>query len=326
MAVFLPALARPKKFKPLASLYVIIVPLIYIIGVFLLRDFNRSNDFQNYLYIYSVVVTSDDLFSRNGEFLFNIFLIIGNALGVSYEFVYSALMLVSTIVMFFSLYLSKIEFDEKLIFLLFIFSSSGTYFLLANAFRQGLALNLLVAVVVASSHRGRLIAAGLAPLFHFSSLLPILSITAKKLFSSKFAMLFLVVGLFALVPLFQILVFYRLEKYTEEYDYESSFQILRLGIDLFALLFLIVNKNKFTNLAAPIVFFAIKILAYNFSPLIYSRVSYYDVVMYFFVYLNCQIRERWWVRLLVILMAIIYANLIFSIESLNSNFEFLGGI
>lgn len=320
---FMPALVNPRRFRSLEPFYIIVIPVAYISCVFLFRDFNNSNDFQNYLYIYSEVVSFDDVFSRNGEFVFNIFLIIGNAMGVSYEAVYSILLLASAIGLSFSLYYSKIKFHEKLVVILFVVSCSGTYFLLANAFRQGLALNLMIAALVLGSARARFFALSLAPLLHFSSLLPILSIAMRKFFSHKYAVLFLIAGALLIVPIIQVLVFYRFDKYTAEYEYESSFQFFRIIIDFFVLFVLVVNRNKFTHVLPSILFFVLKILSYDLSPLIYSRISYYDVVIYCFIYLNCCIKNERWVKILIILLSIAYANLIFSVESLNSNFSFI---
>lgn len=316
----MPALTSPEKFKPLEFFYIIILPILYVVAVFLLRDFNNSNDFQNYLYIYSEVISLDDLFSRNGEFLFNIFLILGNTVGASYVTVYAVLLLISISALNLILYYSRLKFDEKLMVLLFMFSCSGTYFLLANAFRQGLALNLMIAALVASRAKWRLIAMGLAPLFHFSSLFPIVSIMLKKLLSNRFALVVFIIGVLALMPLMQILIFYRFDKYTEEYDYESSFQILRLIIDVSVLILIVINKAKFVNVFAPIAFFSIKIISYNLSPLIYSRISYYDVLICCFLYLNFLNKDNSWNKIILISFSIIYANIIFSIESLNSNF------
>ncbi len=315
--------ANPKRFKSLEIIYVVVLPVSYLAGVFVFRDYNNSNDFQNYLYIYSEVVSFDDVFSRNGEIVFNIFLILGNALRVSYEAVYSTLILVSIIGLCVTLYLSKIRFNDKLVLILLVVSSSGVYFLLANAFRQGLALTLLIAALVAANSRMRLIALCVAPLLHFSSLFPIFSIMIKRILSYKYSLLFLGMGVLLIIPIIQSLVIYRLDKYIEYYEYESSFQYLRIVIDIIVLIILLISRKKFTNILSPIIFFATKILVYELSPLIYSRVSYYDVVIYCYLYLNCRVKDDKWIQILIVLGAILYANLIFSVESLYSNFSLI---
>lgn len=326
IAVILPALAFPKKFKSFKLVYIVIVPIAYTVVVFLFRDFNKSNDYQNYLYIYSEVNSFSEVFSRNGELLFNLFLIAGNILGASYGVVYSLLLLTSLLSLSVALYFSNLKLDEKLILIIMFFSCSGTYFLLANAFRQGLALNLMMIAIIASSNRMRMIAIGFAPIFHFSSLLPIMSITIKRFLKSKFALILSIIAVIAFLPLMQMLLIYRFEKYTDEYDYESSFQVIRLFIDIAALLFIIIYKNKFSDITTPMSFFIFKIISYNFSPLIYSRISYYDIVVYCFMYLNCQVRNKSRVKILIVVLSLLYANIIFSIESLSSNFLYINEI
>lgn len=322
LALMLP-FANANKFKSLEILYVLILPVSYLSAVLVFRDYNNSNDFQNYLYIYSEVVSFDDVFSRNGEFVFNIFLILGNAMGVSYEVVYTTLILISILALCVILYFSKIKFNDKLVLILLVVSSSGTYFLLANAFRQGLALTLLLAALVAANSRLRLIALCVAPLLHFSSLFPIFSIMIRRISSYKYSLLFLVMGFLLIIPIIQSLVIYRFEKYVEYYEYESSFQYLRIVIDIIILIILLVAREKFTNVLSPIIFFATKILVYELSPLIYSRVSYYDVVICCYIYLNCRVKDDRRIKILIILGSILYANLIFSVESLNSNFSLI---
>lgn len=321
LLIFLaPALFNPGKYKSIELIYVVVNPVIYISCVFILRDFSNSNDFQNYLYIYSEVDTFEKLFSRNGEFVFNLFLIIGNTVGAPYETVYTILLLSSIIGFFLILYYSKIEFFDKLVVILFLVSSSGTYFLLANAFRQGLALILLLSALVAGNTTVRMLSLSLAPLLHFSSLVPLLSITIRKILSNKYVLSSILFFSLLLIPIIQELVFYRLYKYSDEYEYKSAFQFYRLIIDFVALLIIFFNRHKFSHIASPILYLGVKIGCYYLSPLIYSRISYYDIIIYVFLYLRCRVRNERLVKVLVVLTSILYANIIFSIESLNSNF------
>lgn len=321
-SIFLfPAIRGWRLSKSLEFLSIFLIPLFYLIVVFVIRNPLNSTDFLNYQSIYQSINNFEDVVSGHGELLFYYLMYIGRLLGVEYFSVYSALLLFFGALFLKSLYLSKFPVMHKALLLMIIFSSSGFYLLLANAFRQGLSLLVLLTLLLSVSNSKKFYASIAAPALHFSSLIIIGAIFLNKLRLNLFLVSILVLVFVFLVPYFDILVGYRLDKYSEIYIYESTFQSFRLFFDLSCLFFLIYKRAYFSFFWPAIFYICLKLFMYDFAPLMYSRLSYYDLVFGVAVFLNMRDdrKKSWSLPLYFICLA--YACTIFSVDSLSSNFE-----
>lgn len=321
VVLLLPLVVGVRLSRFLEFIFIFLLPLLYLMVVFLLRDPLNSNDFTNYQAIYGNINNFEDVLMGHGELLFYLLMYFGRLFGLGYFSVYSITLIFFGALFLGVLYSSDFPVKHKATILMVIFSSSGFYFLLANAFRQGLSLLMLFAFVFSLSNFRKFLASAAAPALHFSSLLIIGLLLLNKLKSNKYLIVILCVLLMLLAPYFDVLISYRSEKYLEGYVYESSFQSFRLFFDLMCLFFLVYKRSCFSFFWPALLYVCLKLFVYDFAPLIYSRISYYDVVVGVAVYISVRddYKEKWSLSLFFICIS--YAFIIFSVDSLSSNFE-----
>lgn len=319
--LLLPLVVGVRLSRFLEFIFIFLLPLLYLMIVFLLRDPLNSNDFSNYQAIYGNINNFEDVLMGHGELLFYLLMYFGRLFGLEYFAVYSIALIFFGALFLLFLYSGNFSIKYKATILIVIFSSSGFYFLLANAFRQGLSLLMLFSFLFALSKCRKFLMSAAAPALHFSSLLIICLLLLNKLRSNKYLIAIIGVLLILLMPYFDVLISYRSEKYLEGYVYESSFQLFRLFFDLICLFFLVYKRSCFSIFWPALLYVGLKLFVYDFAPLIYSRISYYDVVMGVVVYMGVRddYKEKWSFSLVFI--CVLYAFFIFSVDSLSSNFE-----